>query len=516
MAFELFKHGILVYNPDPTADAGLTLNNNLRAIGDLFDNVLRQSGTLTSGHLVSTDGTNITDAGVALSTLATVASQTSALALKLSAANNLSDIASAATSRTNLGLGSTLSDVSTLQTGLTTTNANVATNTSAITTNSSSIAANTTAIALKANIASPTFTGTVVAPIVSGNSSTGLTLNGNSSTGIILSGDNAAITVSGVITSSHSITATSFIGPLTGNVTGNVSGSAGSLSANIAESQVTNLVSDLAAKASQTSLNTTNSNVASNTSAIALKANIASPTFTGTITGNGSGLTSLSAANLSGVIPPVNLGSGTPSSSNYLRGDGTWQTLAGGGSQWTDITGGISYSNQVTIGSTGGTPNPGYALYMNDGSGAWLYNLKTFAVSSYYGISDPGQVTFGMNNYGVKLGRSGGAFGWTPGYLPNPFDTQIQSPSAGLMIMTGTGTATDIGYGSRLQVQGGSMSVQGAIYVLDGSGAPQASVGADGNISANGSYYQGGSAGFTGTGAYTTFTIQGGIITAAS
>ena len=50
--------------------------------------------------------------------------------------------------------------------------------------------------------------------------------------------------------------------------------------------------------------------------------------FTGIATGNGSGLTSLNASNLgSGTVPTARLGSGTASSSTFLRGDSTFQTV---------------------------------------------------------------------------------------------------------------------------------------------------------------------------------------------
>jgi len=47
-----------------------------------------------------------------------------------------------------------------------------------------------------------------------------------------------------------------------------------------------------------------------------------------TFIGDGSTLTALNATNLaSGTVPTARLGSGTASSSNYLRGDGSWQTI---------------------------------------------------------------------------------------------------------------------------------------------------------------------------------------------
>ena len=57
-------------------------------------------------------------------------------------------------------------------------------------------------------------------------------------------------------------------------------------------------------------------------------------TFAGTATattfsGSGASLTSLNATNLgSGTVPTARLGSGTASSSNFLRGDNTWQTIS--------------------------------------------------------------------------------------------------------------------------------------------------------------------------------------------
>ena len=50
--------------------------------------------------------------------------------------------------------------------------------------------------------------------------------------------------------------------------------------------------------------------------------------YTGIATGNGSGLTALNASNISsGTVPTARLGSGTASSSTFLRGDSTFQTV---------------------------------------------------------------------------------------------------------------------------------------------------------------------------------------------
>jgi len=49
------------------------------------------------------------------------------------------------------------------------------------------------------------------------------------------------------------------------------------------------------------------------------------------LSGSGAGLTSLPAANITGVIPATNLGTGTASSSTYLNGSGAYSTIASGG-----------------------------------------------------------------------------------------------------------------------------------------------------------------------------------------
>ena len=71
--------------------------------------------------------------------------------------------------------------------------------------------------------------------------------------------------------------------------------------------------------------------------------------FTGIATGNGSGLTALNASNLgSGTVPTARLGSGTASSSTFLRGDSTFAAV-------TSTTINTNADNRVITGS--GTAN---------------------------------------------------------------------------------------------------------------------------------------------------------------
>lgn len=66
---------------------------------------------------------------------------------------------------------------------------------------------------------------------------------------------------------------------------------------------------------------------------------------------NGSQVTALNATNLaSGTVPSARLGSGTASSSTFLRGDASWQTVSGGA--WTLIATAVA-DNDATLTITG-------------------------------------------------------------------------------------------------------------------------------------------------------------------
>ncbi len=79
--------------------------------------------------------------------------------------------------------------------------------------------------------------------------------------------------------------------------------------------------------------------------------NVIAADSTGLPSINGSQVTALNASNLgSGTVPTARLGSGTASSSTFLRGDGSWQ--AAGGGAWTKIATVVA-DNDATLTITG-------------------------------------------------------------------------------------------------------------------------------------------------------------------
>ena len=78
------------------------------------------------------------------------------------------------------------------------------------------------------------------------------------------------------------------------------------------------------------------------------------------LSGSGAGLTSLPAANLTGVIPAANLGTGTASASTFLNGSGAYSEAGGGA--FTLIQSSLVSTNTASITLTGMSST--YSSYM--------------------------------------------------------------------------------------------------------------------------------------------------------
>ena len=108
-----------------------------------------------------------------------------------------------------------------------------------------------------------------------------------------------------------------------------------------------------------------------NTTVLTLDSSL-NATFAGTVTattfsGSGASLTSLNASNLgSGTVPTARLGSGSASSSTFLRGDGSWQGVgAGTGESFVKIKAGASLADNGTTTFAGYTAGNALAANSN-------------------------------------------------------------------------------------------------------------------------------------------------------
>ena len=92
---------------------------------------------------------------------------------------------------------------------------------------------------------------------------------------------------------------------------------------------------------------------------------------------NGSQLTSLTATNLTGVVPAANLGTGA-SATTFLRGDGTF--AAAGGGAWTKISSGSVNNGNLVVNNVTGNIRIVFANTDNSVAGAgnnWHINSST-------------------------------------------------------------------------------------------------------------------------------------------
>lgn len=143
--------------------------------------------------------------------------------------------------------------------------------------------------------------------------------------------------------------------------------------------------------------------------------------------GTGSNVTSLNASNIaSGTVATARLGSGTPSSSNFLRGDGTWA-------------------------SAGGGPNPLHGSQVFTSSGTFTAPTGVTAIKVQV-IAAGGSGATGSNSVGA--GGGGGAGGYIVDYL-----TISAGGTASVTVGTNGGSRTSsfaVSGGSTLTASGGN------------------------------------------------------------
>jgi hypothetical protein len=209
------------------------------------------------------------------------------------------------------------------------------------------------------------------------------------------------------------------------------------------------------------------------------------------LSGSGAGLTSLPAANITGVIPAANLGTGTASSTTFLNGSGAYSEAGGGA--WTVITSTSISSAVTTVNFTTGISST-YDYYMlvgshviQSGAGGTSIKLSSDAGSSWhagtlysftsrrYGAASPaGAVTAGTSGFDITPSiEPGPATGMPNNWTAEFWNlSQATSPKSfhSKMICTRSGTIGDT-YGSNIW---GNLNVNTAMngiqVVSDGGG----------------------------------------------
>lgn len=141
--------------------------------------------------------------------------------------------------------------------------------------------------------------------------------------------------------------ATIFSAGINANVTGNVTGNlTGNVTGNVTGTLTGNVTGDVSGNAAGNAATATILQTARNINGVSFNgsASITVTAAANTLTGsalpalNGSALTNITATNLTGIVPPGNLGTGASISTKFLRGDGQWITIPGGGDALTANT----------------------------------------------------------------------------------------------------------------------------------------------------------------------------------
>lgn len=218
---------------------------------------------------------------------------------------------------------------------------------------------------------------------------------------------------------------------------------------------------------------------------------------------------------ISGVLTTSRLGTGTPSNTNFLRGDGAWTALP-----WSDVSGGINYSS----GNVGiGTTSPGYKLDVNGTFHA--SDVSTFGGNVIFGTDNAYDIgASGANRprnvYVAGLGVFGGAItatqfngsgaGLTSGTVPiaalvaGDYSAKITSGSYGISV---TGSAASF----TGALSGDVTGTQGATTVSKVNGAAVPA-----SAAALGTNSSGQLIAVTGSSLAASYTDQGSSFTATS
>lgn len=201
----------------------------------------------------------------------------------------------------------------------------------------------------------------------------------------------------------------------------------------------------------------------------------------GSFAGSGAAITALDAGNLgSGTVPTARMGSGTASSSTYLRGDNTWATPAGGGGTVTTVS--IVTANGISGSVATATTTPAITLTLGAITPSSV--AATGAISSGAGITavnditTTGNMVCSLNMHAFGNVVAGGLVSATG----NVTGANLSGTNTGDQTITLTGDVTGTGGGSftatLATVNSGPVSAVVAKVTVNGKGLVTASVAA--------------------------------------